>query len=196
MGNKKCDYCKTVLTRESHLVCKTCREAVYCGKECQTKAWPVHKTICVSQETIEANMPTREITQEIKDAQQEALEWSNQNHLLRAVRLFFNAKRAEVPPEVFEKSAIRLQRLPSLYTAAELNFYPNGGTGLFTFWQEANNTFVEGDFLFNILIQVNGMGMGAARFSQLADSTPVPLFESMTADQLVQTLRTYDPTNL
>jgi len=33
---------------EGSLRCSKCRTALYCGKRCQEKHWPVHKNICIN----------------------------------------------------------------------------------------------------------------------------------------------------
>lgn len=42
-----CNYCYSV--SKALKKCIKCGEAQYCGKECQAKHWPIHKTICKKQ---------------------------------------------------------------------------------------------------------------------------------------------------
>ena len=42
---KSCLYCLEEVT--TSLRCSKCRTALYCGKACQIKHWPVHKNNCV-----------------------------------------------------------------------------------------------------------------------------------------------------
>ncbi len=39
-----CDSCGTSGANFSR--CARCRTAIYCSRDCQTKDWPNHKTIC------------------------------------------------------------------------------------------------------------------------------------------------------
>jgi hypothetical protein len=40
-----CDVC-SVKMREGGMCCTACKKGLYCGKECQKKAWKIHKKIC------------------------------------------------------------------------------------------------------------------------------------------------------
>jgi hypothetical protein len=42
-----CDYCKAKESEALILqICTGCKNHMYCGKECQLKAWPKHKEMC------------------------------------------------------------------------------------------------------------------------------------------------------
>lgn len=41
-----CTQCNKQLPLEQVKKCKTCRTAIYCGRDCQIKHWPIHKSAC------------------------------------------------------------------------------------------------------------------------------------------------------
>ncbi|KAJ7704763.1 hypothetical protein B0H17DRAFT_1175388 [Mycena rosella] len=42
----QCSHCYKEPTKKPFPVCASCKEASFCSKECQAKAWPLHKTFC------------------------------------------------------------------------------------------------------------------------------------------------------
>jgi hypothetical protein len=54
--NKKKNTCLHCLQEvEGSLRCSKCRTALYCGKHCQSKHWPVHKNICQDSNSEDTN---------------------------------------------------------------------------------------------------------------------------------------------
>ncbi|KAJ7430491.1 hypothetical protein B0H11DRAFT_2135503 [Mycena galericulata] len=52
----ECWQCYKVPTAKPFPVCSSCKEASFCSKECQKKAWPIHKTVCqMRKNTVAAN---------------------------------------------------------------------------------------------------------------------------------------------
>ncbi|KAJ7633362.1 hypothetical protein DFH06DRAFT_1479621 [Mycena polygramma] len=41
-----CAHCLKAPKKKPFPVCSACQEISFCSKECQTKAWPLHKTVC------------------------------------------------------------------------------------------------------------------------------------------------------
>ncbi|KAJ7445084.1 hypothetical protein FB451DRAFT_69852 [Mycena latifolia] len=42
-----CSHCfKDPSPKKPFPMCSACKEASFCSKECQAKAWPLHKTFC------------------------------------------------------------------------------------------------------------------------------------------------------
>lgn len=48
---KKCYKCEKALNEDQIKKCSRCREAIYCGKECQGNNWKEHKVKCVAKES-------------------------------------------------------------------------------------------------------------------------------------------------
>jgi hypothetical protein len=44
---KLCSFCESTVSL-THLRCSRCKFTYYCSKECQLKAWPTHKLVCLS----------------------------------------------------------------------------------------------------------------------------------------------------
>ena len=41
-----CIQCNTFFPKADMLMCERCKTTVYCSKECNDKAWPIHKQLC------------------------------------------------------------------------------------------------------------------------------------------------------
>ena len=52
-SSRHCLYCLKAV--ESSLRCSKCRTALYCGRACQEKHWPVHKNICINSNREDSN---------------------------------------------------------------------------------------------------------------------------------------------
>ncbi|KAK7017405.1 MYND-type domain-containing protein [Favolaschia claudopus] len=51
-----CVHCRKDPTDKPFPICAACKEASFCSKECQTKAWPLHKMYCQMRKNTVARM--------------------------------------------------------------------------------------------------------------------------------------------
>ncbi len=57
---KQCDHCGIICKGSIKLqMCSICRRARYCGKECQTAAWPKHSKTCVDYTKMQSYMKSQ-----------------------------------------------------------------------------------------------------------------------------------------
>ena len=52
-SSRHCLFCLKQV--EGSLRCSKCRTALYCGRDCQEKHWPVHKNICINSNREDSN---------------------------------------------------------------------------------------------------------------------------------------------
>jgi hypothetical protein len=53
---KNCHFCHEIPKKE--MICGKCKQAIYCGVDCQRKDWPAHKLVCQQKvETASGPLP-------------------------------------------------------------------------------------------------------------------------------------------
>jgi len=100
-----CSFCESSSTVSlTHLRCSRCKFTYYCSKECQLKAWPTHKLVCVP--TISSTKSHEGIKAVLRKLHQDLLDLdpikkknlreifgdyiANNPHLVDSLLLFFN----------------------------------------------------------------------------------------------------------